>query len=216
MIVAIDGPAASGKSTVAKELARRLGFVYIDTGAMFRAVTYFALEKGLISEQSLRSELENLQLKSIPDGIEMDGQELYDELRSKEVDRHVSYYSAMASVREHLKRIQREEARRHNVIMDGRDIGTAVFPEAEVKIFLSASAEQRAHRRFAQRNNALSYEEILRDIKQRDDIDSTRTIAPLKQAPDAIYIDTTPMSLDEVLNKIEGIIRDVSHHSQCP
>ncbi len=214
MIIAIDGPAASGKSTVAKELAQRLGYLYIDSGAMFRAVTHYALEQGLSNEAALKPELEKLHLKSIPGGIEIDGKKLYDELRSKEVDLNVSYYSAMASLRECLKNIQRQEALCHDVIMDGRDIGTAVFPQAEIKIFLSASPEERARRRYSQRNNSLSYEEILKDIKRRDKIDSTRDIAPLKQAKDAIYIDTSTLSLEEVLNKIEGIINNVSLCSQ--
>lgn len=212
MIIAIDGPAASGKSTVAKELAQRLGYIYIDSGAMFRAVTFYALEHDLRDEEALKSYLDKLHLKSIPGGIEIEGEKLYDELRSEEVDLNVSFYSAMASLRERLKQIQREEAQHHNVIMDGRDIGTAVFPQADIKIFLSASAQERAKRRFQQRNNSLSYEEILQDIIRRDKIDSTRDIAPLKQAQDAIFIDTSSMSLEEVMSQIEGIIKDVSHH----
>lgn len=212
MIIAIDGPAASGKSTVAKELAQRLGYVYIDSGAMFRAVTFYALEHDLRDEEALKSHLNKLHLKSIPGGIEIEGKKLFQELRSEEVDLNVSFYSTMASLRERLKQIQQEEAQHHNVIMDGRDIGTAVFPQAEIKIFLSASAQERARRRFLQRNNSLSYDEILQDIIRRDKIDSTRDIAPLKQAQDAIFIDTSSMSLEDVISQIEGIIKDVSHH----
>ncbi|HZK10216.1 MAG TPA: (d)CMP kinase [Clostridia bacterium] len=213
MIIAIDGPAASGKSSVAKELAKRLGYLYIDTGAMFRAVTFYALEQGLDEEDQLKTRLDKLHLKSIPGGIEIDGRKLYDELRSKDVDLNVSYYSTMASIRSFLKDIQRQEARRHNVIMDGRDIGTAVFPQAQVKIFLSASAEKRAERRFKQRSNSLSYAQILEDIKRRDKIDSSRNVAPLKQAKDAIFIDSSNLSLEEVINKIEGIVKNVSSNS---
>ena len=132
MIVAIDGPAASGKSSVAKEVARRLNFTYIDSGAMFRALTFWALDQALDKEEELLPLLESLTIKSLDGGIELNGRELYHELRIKKVDESVSYYSAMASVREKLKEVQPQEAKEANIIMDGRDIGSCVFPEAEV------------------------------------------------------------------------------------
>lgn len=213
MIVAIDGPAASGKSTVAKEVASRLGYTYIDSGAMFRALTYWALEEGLKTEDELKGHLKNLKLKSIEDGIELNGRKLYQELRGKEVDEEVSYYSAMASVRKRLKEIQIEESLSQNVVMDGRDIGTCVFPQAEVKVFLTATAEERAKRRFLQRSNSMEYEEILEEILRRDAYDSSRKIAPLVQAEDALLLDTSHMSLEEVFDRVEEIIRDVSENS---
>lgn len=213
MIVAIDGPAASGKSTVARSLASRLGFMYIDSGAMFRAITYWALEKNLLTEEELAPWLEELKLSSLKGGIRINGRDFYEELRSKKVDEKVSYYSTMALVREKLLEIQRQEGKRGNTVMDGRDIGTAVFPKADVKIFLTASPEERARRRYLQRSNKMSYEAILEDIKRRDEIDSTRKIAPLKMAEDAIFLDTTTMDLEEVLDRVEAIIRDVSKNS---
>ncbi len=213
MIVAIDGPAASGKSTVAKALAKRLGFNYIDTGAMFRGLTYWALEKGLEREEDLLPLLPSLKISSLEGGLEIDGRKLYQELRSKEVDERVSYYSAMASVRQRLLELQREEAGRSSTVMDGRDIGTAVFPHAEVKVFLTASPEERARRRYLQRSNKMSYDDILLDIKRRDTIDSTRDLAPLVMAQDALLIDSTNMELEEVLERVEAIIRDVSQNS---
>lgn len=213
MIVAIDGPAASGKSTVARSLASRLGFMYIDSGAMFRAITYWALEKNLLTEEELAPWLEELKLSSLKGGIRINGRDFYEELRSKKVDEKVSYYSTMALVREKLLGIQRQEGERGDTVMDGRDIGTAVFPKADVKIFLTASPEERARRRYLQRSNKMSYEAILEDIKRRDEIDSTREIAPLKMAEDAIFLDTTTMDLEEVLDRVEAIIRDVSKNS---
>lgn len=210
MIIAIDGPAGSGKSTIAKELAQKLGFIYIDTGAMFRAVTFYALEHGLGTEEELMPSLSTMQLKSIDGGVELNGRVLKDELRTQDIDAHVSYFSTMGSVREWLKSVQQEEGRTQNVVMDGRDIGTAIFPDAEVKIFLTASPEERARRRYNQRPGDMSYDEILEDIRRRDQIDSTREIAPLCMAEDAYLLDSSNLCIDEVITNIERYI----HHVQ--
>ena len=210
MIIAIDGPAGSGKSTIAKELAKRLGFTYIDTGAMFRAITFYALEHGIGTEEELIPSLLSMQLKSIDDGIELNGKKLIEELRSKDVDAHVSYFSTMASVRQWLKEVQQEQGRKQDVVMDGRDIGTAIFPQAEVKVFLTASPEERARRRYTQRADGMSYEEVLEDIKRRDHIDSTREIAPLSMAEDAFLLDSSNLCVDEVLSRIERLIHNVT------
>lgn len=210
MIVAIDGPAASGKSTVAQEVARRLNFTYIDSGAMFRALTFWAINQGLEKEEDILPLLESLTIKSLDGGIQLNGRELYQELRTKEVDERVSYYSAMASIRSKLKEVQRQEAEEANVIMDGRDIGSCVFPQAQVKIFLTASAEERARRRYLQRSNNMSYDEILEDIRRRDAYDSSREIAPLVMAEDARLLDSSNLSLEEVIDRVEEIIRNVS------
>ncbi|WP_459128836.1 (d)CMP kinase [Guggenheimella bovis] len=208
MKIAIDGPSGSGKSTIAKRVAKRLHIQYIDTGAMFRALTYSFLKKQVKEEDEVKKELKKTSLEVIEGGILLNGLALTKELRTPEVDKEVSYYSAMESVRTFLKEAQRMIAEKNDVIMDGRDIGTVVFPDAEFKFYLDASVEERARRRALERNDLEHYEEILEDMKRRDHYDSTREIAPLKKACDAIAIDTDHLSIEEVEEKIIEVIHE--------
>jgi cytidylate kinase len=208
MKVAIDGPAASGKSTTAKLIADKLNFIYIDSGAMYRAVTLKWLEKtdaqqSDADEQILDEILGDLEIKFEDNGktIIINGADLSKEIRASKVSQNVSYIASFANVREKLVSQQRAFASSHNVVMDGRDIGTVVFPDAEVKIFLNASAKTRAQRRVVDLKKLGEESEIqvlVEEIKQRDKQDSERKIAPLTKAKDAIEISTDNMSIDEV------------------
>lgn len=212
MKVAIDGPAASGKSTTAKLIADQFGFTYIDSGAMYRAVTYTWLQK----TKGQRSEADETLLAEIVQAISLDfidngkkilinGEDLNTEIRSSEVSQNVSYIASFATVRTRLVERQRELAESQNVIMDGRDIGTVVFPDAELKIFLNASAETRALRR-KQDLEALGekpeLEKLIKEIEERDKLDSERKIAPLTKAKDAIEIITDNKTVDAVAQLI--------------
>ena len=221
MIVAIDGPAGSGKSTVAKLVAKELGYHYLDTGAMYRSVAWLALKRGISLDDSLALTLcaqsEEISFvyennSPIATGVLIAGNDVTSQIRTAEVDRVVSCVSAVSGVREALVLQQRKIASSNNIVMEGRDIGTVVFPNAEVKIFLTASAEERASRRAAQNIERgcgeTDKEKILAEIIARDNADSTREIAPLKAAKDAIQLDTTGMSIDEVCDKIATIVRE--------
>lgn len=214
IVIAIDGPAASGKSTLAEKLARRLDFFYFDTGVMYRAVTLAVMEHGMnVDDEGSVTELANrinidVKPPSKQDGrmmdVLVDCKDVTWEIRTRGVDQNVSRVSAYAGVRTAMTNQQRRIGMRGDVVMVGRDIGTVVFPDAEYKIYLDASPEERAHRRFNEkiaRGEKASYDEILSSIKRRDQIDSTRTIAPLKAAQDAIIIDTDGKTIEEVLEE---------------
>ncbi len=212
MIIAIDGPAGSGKSTISKLIANDLGISYLDTGAMFRIVTLYYIENNLDFNNDIGLEClkEEISIDIKDSKFYLNGEDVTQQIRSNEVTKNVSYIAALSSVREFLLFEQRNIAQNRDIILDGRDIGTVVFPKAEVKIFLTASAEKRAKRRVEQ-NESLgipcNYDEILKDIIKRDELDSTREISPLKKADDAIEIDTTEINIEEVKNKIINIIK---------
>ena len=212
--IAIDGHSSCGKSTMAKDLARRIGYVYIDTGAMYRAVTLFAMRHNLIANgqvdaAKLQEEMGNIHISlrlnpetQRPDTY-LNGECVEREIRTMEVSRHVSLIAALPFVRSAMVEMQRELGKEKGVVMDGRDIGTVVFPHAELKIFVTASAEVRAQRRYDEltaKGEKCNYEEILENVKERDHIDSTRETSPLRQAEDAIVLDNTHMTIPEQEN----------------
>ena len=212
--IAIDGHSSCGKSTMAKDLARRIGYVYIDTGAMYRAVTLFAMRHNLIANgqvdaAKLQEEMGNIHISlrlnpetQRPDTY-LNGECVEREIRTMEVSRHVSLIAALPFVRSAMVEMQREMGREKGVVRDGRDIGTVVFPHAELKIFVTASAEVRAQRRYDEltaKGEKCNYEEILENVKERDRIDSTRETSPLRQAEDAIVLDNTHMTIPEQEN----------------
>lgn len=209
--VAIDGPAAAGKSTVAKQLAEKLSFVYIDTGAMYRALTLQCLQSNvkLDDEKAIVSLLSDttIELKQNSQGqsVFLNGKNVTEQIRQNDISRNVSYIAKLASVRDEMVQRQRKLAEDVNVIMDGRDIGTNVIPDAEVKIYLLASVEERAQRRYEEnvKNNiSTNLEKLKAEIAARDRRDMEREYAPLKRAADAIVIDTTSLSIDEVVTEI--------------
>ncbi len=215
MIVAIDGPAGSGKGTITKIVGKKLDLVYIDTGAMYRCASLYMIRNNIKLDElgRIAEMLENINIKQVKDGdidrFYLNGEDVSDKIRSKEVNEIVSQVSHIAIVREKMVELQREMGKSANIIMEGRDIGTNVFPNAEVKIYLDASAEERANRRMKQNEEKgidMSYEEILENIKFRDNNDKTSLVAPLKQAEDAVYVDTTNLTIDKVVDKIEEII----------
>ena len=216
MQVAIDGPASSGKSTISKLIAQKNHFVYLDTGAMYRVVTLAVLKNqiSLDDHRAIEQLVQTIEIGfSMQDGkqsVFMNGEDVTDEIRSVEVTRNVSAVSALKEVRTRLVHLQREIAENHSIIMDGRDIGTVVLPQAEIKIFLVASVEERAKRRFIENQEKgieMSYEELVEDIRRRDHIDSTRKESPLKKAEDAIEIDTTTMTIDDVVKTVTALIQ---------
>jgi cytidylate kinase len=219
-IIAIDGPAASGKSTIAAAVARKLDYLYFDTGVMYRAATWAALDRGVaVSDEAAVTKLTELLQIDVKPPSQTDGRQ-YDVLcdgvdvtwaiRSPEVDANVSPVSAYPGVRSALTAQQRRIGLRGHVVMVGRDIGTVVLPEAHLKIYLDASAEERAQRRYREvqvrGDQAQTYEEILENVKRRDAIDSGRATAPLKAAPDAVIIDSTSLSVEEVIARVEELI----------
>ncbi len=213
--IAIDGPAGSGKTTVAKRLAKRLGFEYLDTGAMYRAVALFLHENGIPPEDEDRiNEVLSRSRMSFHCGrLFLNGREMGEEIRTAEVGILASTYAKIPIVRKHLTRLQREIADSRKIVVEGRDIGTVVLPDAELKIFLTASVEERARRRWrelAKKGENVSYEVILKQLKVRDDQDSKREIAPLKPAEDAIVIDTTKVTVEEVVGRIIELVEERS------
>ena len=209
--IAIDGPAGAGKSTIAKAIAKSIGIVYLDTGAMYRAVAYEAIREGIdiLDQIRLASLVKNIKLdviyKNGEQSILINGEDISGKIRTSEISKAASAVAAFPEVRMKLVEIQREIANIQSVVMDGRDIGTFVLPGAKVKIFLTASVEERARRRFDEmldKGSNITFTEILKDIEERDYNDSTRTFAPLIKAEDAIEIDTTALTINEVVEKI--------------
>ena len=209
MIIAIDGPAGSGKSTIAKLIAEDLGFVYLDTGAMYRLVTLKALNEGILGDfEKIKKMLNNLNIDIKENGFYLDNVDVSDEIRKPIVSENVSDIAAIREVREKMVDLQRKFSESKNVILDGRDIGTVVFPNANVKIFLVADAKERANRRYKElvkKGENVKIEEIYENILKRDEIDSTRKESPLKKAEDAIEVDTTSKNIEEVKNEILNI-----------
>ena len=211
MIIAIDGPAGSGKSTIAKLIAKDLGLVYLDTGAMYRLVTLKALNEGILGDfEKIKKMLNNLNIDIKENGFYLDNVDVSDEIRKPIVSENVSDIAAIREVREKMVDLQRKFSESKNVILDGRDIGTVVFPNADVKIFLVADAKERANRRYKElvaKGENVRIEEIYENILKRDEIDSTRKESPLKKADNAIEVDTTSKNIEEVKNEILNIIR---------
>lgn len=216
--IAIDGPAGAGKSTIARKAAAELGFIYVDTGALYRSVAYYCISAG--ADVSVPENVEKLLPEITPelrfiDGVQhvfVNGSDVSDKIRTPEVSMAASKVSAIPAVRAFLFDLQKKIARENDIIMDGRDIGTVVLPDADLKIFLTASPEARADRRYAElkdKPDAPAYEQVLADIIKRDHDDSTRAIAPLKQADDAVLCDTTKLSLEESIDKIIGMVKKV-------
>ncbi len=216
--IAIDGPAGAGKSTLARQLARKLGFLYVDTGAIYRTVALKTLKSGVApsEKEKIVPLLDGLDIHMDygPDGEQrmfLDGENVSKTIREHRVSDLTSQVSAMKEVRDFLLEFQRRQAREHNVVMDGRDIGTVVLPDADVKIFLTAAPEARARRRLLeleQRGQTADYETILHDIMDRDERDRSRAIAPLRQAEDAILLDTTNLNLEESLNAVLSLVKE--------
>lgn len=209
--IAIDGPSGAGKSTIAKAVAKALNIDYIDTGAMYRAVGYKMDKKGIPFEEceALDAMLESTDIDFVGGDVILDGEVINALIRTPEVSMLASQCSQLAPVRTKLVEIQRGMGQRKSVIMDGRDIGTNVLKDAEYKIFLTASAEERANRRFKElqeKGENQTYEEVLEDIKQRDHNDMTRELNPLRKADDAIEVDTTGMGIDEVVAAVLDIV----------
>ncbi len=217
-IIAIDGPAASGKSTIGKRLADELGYLFFDTGVMYRAVTWIALQRGVdVRDEGAVTRLAqetpiDVAPASQSDGracdVIVEGRDITWETRRPEVDANVSIVSAYAGVRREMSRQQRRIGQRGRVVMVGRDIGTVVLPEADLKIYLDASAEERARRRFDEirtRGGEADYEEILAKVRERDRIDSTRAVAPLRPAADAVILDSDKLSADEVFARVREL-----------
>ncbi|PFJ12179.1 cytidylate kinase [Bacillus cereus] len=216
--IAIDGPAAAGKSTVAKVVAKELSYVYIDTGAMYRTLTYAALEQkvDIENEEKLMEVLKNVNIE-FQQGentqlVFLNGQDVSEVIRTPDVTNRVSIVAKHRLVREEMVRRQQELAKKGGVVMDGRDIGTHVLPDAEVKIFMLASVEERAERRHLENINKgfdSNLEQLKEEIAQRDKLDSEREVSPLKKADDAWELDTTSVSIEEVVQKIMGIVSGV-------
>ena len=211
MIIAIDGPAGSGKSTIAKLIADDLGLVYLDTGAMYRLVTLKALNDGILGNlDKIIKMLDDLRIDIKKNGFYLDDTNVSEEIRKPVVSENVSDIAAIREVREKMVDLQRKFSESKNVILDGRDIGTVVFPNADVKIFLIADAKERSNRRYRElvaKGENVKIEEIYENILKRDKIDSTRKESPLKKANDAIEVDTTSKNIEEVKNEILYIIK---------
>lgn len=227
--IAIDGYSSSGKSTMARDLARRIGYTYIDSGAMYRAVTLYAMRHGMIDPQgkvdtaALTAALPDIQISFAPastaDGVQhtlLNGEDVERDIRGMEVSGHVSPVAVIPEVRKRLVKLQQEFGRTGGIVMDGRDIGTTVFPHAEMKVFVNASAEERARRRQKEleekTGKPVNYDEILSNIRERDRIDSTREVSPLRQADDAVLLDNDDMNHQQqmqwLMDLYHSIVKD--------
>ncbi|MGL5676271.1 MAG: (d)CMP kinase [Cellulosilyticaceae bacterium] len=219
--IAIDGPAGAGKSTIAKQLAKKLQCIYIDTGAMYRSVGYYCMQQGIDynDEQAVEEKLAAIQIdityKDGTQSIALNGEDVSTAIRTQEVATAASKVATYKSVREALVEMQRSLAKRQSVVMDGRDIGTVVLPDATVKVFLTASAYERAKRRhleYQEKGIKADFDALLKEIEERDYQDSNRAVSPLKQADDAVCIDSTTQSIEEVIANIEMFIRKKENH----
>jgi cytidylate kinase len=223
MRIAIDGPAGAGKSTVAKQVADRLGYLYVDTGAMYRALTWKALQThtNVHSESDLVNLLKEckITLESTPLGqrVLVNGEDVTDKIRSHEVNQHVAQVARCPEVRKRMVEEQRKIASQHKVVMDGRDIGTHVLPDAELKFYLTASIEERAKRRYKEigEKNSLTLNEIMEEIRLRDAQDIERSTAPLRKAEDAIVIDSTGLSIRDVIQIILNHVEQKRDQGDC-
>lgn len=214
--IALDGPSGAGKSTVAKKCAERFGFKYVDTGAIYRTIGLAAFNKGIDTKNSAAvvSMLPELDIdlsynESGEQRMILNGSDVSEEIRSPEISMCASNVSAIAAVRDYLTDMQRNMAKKYDVIMDGRDIGTVILPNADVKVFLTASADSRAARRYKElikKGSEISFNEVLSDMKLRDEQDTKRAAAPLKAAEDAVYLDTSNMSFDESVDAVARLI----------
>ena len=215
LVIAIDGPAGAGKSTIAKILSEKLGYVYIDTGAMYRAVSWAVLKSGKdVTEENILAVAKDIEvrLENTDSGLHVfaDGNDITNEIRTPEVTKIVSMVAMLAPVREKMVHLQRKMAEKGAVVMDGRDIASHVLPNADLKIFLTASIEERASRRYtemAAKGFDVELSELQKDIAARDKADSERKVSPLVKVPEAVLVDTTGMTIDEVVEKILDMCR---------
>lgn len=214
--IAIDGPAGAGKSTLSRALAKKFGYIYVDTGALYRAVGLRALQKGILSDDKCIADMLSeitVEIKFFDNSqhVFLNGDDVTSQIRSPEVSMAASRVSALPKVRAFLLDLQKDLAAKNNVVMDGRDIGTVVLPKAQIKIFLTASPQVRAERRYKEiieRGESVSYEKVLADIKKRDKDDSGREIAPLKPAENAVIVDTTDLSFEQSLETLISIVKE--------
>lgn len=213
--IAIDGPAGAGKSTIAKKVAANLGYIYVDTGAMYRAMALYFIRKGIKAEdtETISAECKNADISiTYMDGVQvvlLDGENVNGFIRTEEVGNMASATSVNGEVRKKLVELQQKLASKENVVMDGRDIGTVVLPNAEIKVYLTASSAVRAKRRYLElqaKGEDADIEKIEQDIIERDHRDMTREISPLKQAEDAVYLDSSDMTIEEVVDEIMGMV----------
>lgn len=225
IIIAIDGYSSSGKSTMARELAKRIGYIYVDSGAMYRAVTLYAIENGMVKDGDIDTEALIKALPGInisftptgPDGIQhtlLNGRDVESEIRDMQVSSLVSPVAVIPEVRERLVAMQQEFGVNKGIVMDGRDIGTTVFPDAEMKVFVEASPEERARRRLKemeQKGEKVTYEEVLANIKERDYIDTTRAVSPLRKASDAHVLDNDNMTPAQQMEWLMNLYNVISH-----
>ena len=225
IIIAIDGYSSSGKSTMARDLARRIGYVYVDSGAMYRAVTLYALENGMASQaqgvdsEALTAALPSITISFTPAGADgrqhtlLNGRDVENEIRDMKVSSMVSPVAVIPAVRHHLTRLQQGYGKEKGIVMDGRDIGTTVFPDAEMKVFVNASAEERARRRvkeLTEKGEEVSYDEVLENIRERDHIDTTRKESPLRKADDAVVLDNDKITIPEQMEWLMNL-----YNSRC-
>ena len=214
MIIAIDGPAGAGKSTIAKRVAQKLGIFYLDTGAMYRAFTFYILEKKVHMDdnEALKNALQSFNLTMTGDNVYVNGRDVTNEIRGKKVTDNVSYVSSLGFIRKKMVELQRNIGKNKDIVAEGRDIGTVVFNNTKYKFYLDAAVEERAKRRLHDKKNqspSMNMNTIIESIEQRDNFDSTRDLSPLKKAPDALYIDSTHMSINAVTNFIINKVKDL-------